>query len=95
MRNYLQHHQVVLVKRVLAFERDDHTVGDRVAGHHHATVLDSVLVDGNVERIGRYDVHVCVFRAYPVLHHVGQFEWIVTELSLSGHRILLVEVKNL
>ena len=60
LRQHLEHHQVVLVQCVLAFERDNHAVGYRVGGHHHAALPYGFLVDGDVERVGRYEVEVLV-----------------------------------
>ena len=61
LRNHFQHHQIAFVKSVLSFERNDHTVGYCVAGHHHSTTFYSLFINGYVNRIGRNEVHIATF----------------------------------
>ena len=92
---YLKHHQVALVQRVLAFERDHHAVGNAVGRHHHAAPLDCLLVDGDEEGVSRNEMGVIVRAAYPVFQDVAQFERLFAKCFLSLLRILAVERENL
>lgn len=75
-----QHHEVVLIESVLAFERDDHLVRYGIGGHHHAALLYGFFVDGDIDRVGGYHVHVLVFSAHPVFQDVLQFERFISKL---------------
>ena len=92
---HLEHHEVVLVEGILALERDDHAVGDSVRCHHHAALAHRVLVDGDEDGVGRYDMEVLALGAHPVLEDVLQLERVVAELRLGLCRILLVELLDL
>ena len=70
LSQHLQNHHVALVESTLALQRDDHAVGYRVGGHHHAALANGLLVDGHVDGVGGDDVQVFVLRAYPVFQHV-------------------------
>ena len=95
LRDHLEHHEVVLVERVLTLEGDDHTARDRIGSHHHATLAHGVLVDGDEDGVGRDDVEVGVLGPYPVFEDVLQLERVVAKLSLGLLRVLLVELQDL
>ena len=88
--NHFEHHNVALHQSVLTYERDSHTVWNAVGGHHHATAAHCSLVDGHIQRVGRYAVELRVARTHPVFQHVFQFEWVGTELLSCLFRVLLV-----
>ena len=54
--DHLEHHQVALIESTLALQRDNHPVGDRVAGHEHTALTYCLLVDGDIYGVGRNDV---------------------------------------
>ena len=107
---HLKHHQVALVESVLSLERNDHLVGYGVGCHHHAALLHGLLVDGHVERVGRYHVgqvsasgeslyHIEVLLgesvvANPVLENVLQLKGIVAEQLLGLVRVSLVHLAD-
>ena len=93
--NDFEHHEVALVERALALERDDHLVGDRVAGHHHTTAAHGLFVDGDIDRIGGDDVEVLRGGAYPVVEDILQFEGIVAKLLASLLGVCLIEFLHL
>ena len=95
LRDHLEHHEVVLVERVLTLEGDDHTARDRIGSHHHATLAHGVLVDGDEDGVGRDDVEVGVLGPYPVFEDVLQLERVVAKLCLRLLRVLLVELQDL
>ena len=92
---HLKHHKVVLVQSALACERDNHTVRYGVACHHHSALLHSLFIDGQIESVGRDDVHIAVLGAHPVLHDVLHLKRLVAKLSASLSWMFLVEIHYL
>ena len=106
--NEFEHHHVTLVECALALERDNHTVGDRVGSHEHTALLDSLLVDGDIYRVGWDDVGVAVAEQYlhhfllllgdivahPILEHVLEFVGIIAKHLACLFGICLIESLN-
>ena len=87
---HFENHQITLVEGALSFQRDGHAVGNGVAGHHHAALAHSFLVNGHVERVGRNHVQVGILRANPVFQHVLQLKRVVAKLLACLFGILAV-----
>ena len=95
LRNHLEDHQVALVERTLALQRDDHLVGDGVTGHEHATLTHGLLVNGDIDGVGGDDMELLVSRAHPVLQDILQLEGVSAKLTGGLHRLGLIEFEDL
>ena len=81
---HLKNHQVTFIERSLAFQRDSHTIEDRVGGHHHTALADRHLVDSHIDDIGRDNMQIGRLRTLLIFQDVLQFKGIVAELFLGS-----------
>ena len=79
----------------LAGKGNSHPVGDAVAREDHTRAANGLLVNGDIDRISRYDMGLLVTRAYPVLHDVLQLKRVVTILCACLLGMSFIVIKNI